>query len=132
MADMMQFELVSPERMLASLEVTEVEIPGAEGDFTAMADHAALVTTMRPGLLKAKGAGDVAEFVVTGGFVEVSGKTASVLAETAVPRAEMTRELADEMIATAQATAEGVTGHARDAAEKRLADTKAMVAQLGL
>lgn len=132
MAEMMQFELVSPERMLASLEVSEVEIPGAEGDFTAMADHASLVTTMRPGILKAKGASETAEFVVTGGFVEVSGKTTSVLAENAVPRGEMTREAADAMMADAQAALTGLTGAARDAADKRLADTKSMVEALGL
>jgi len=132
MADMMRFELVSPERMLASLDVSEVEIPGAEGDFTAMADHAALVTTMRPGLLKAKGASETAEFVVTGGFVEVSGKTASVLAENAVPRREMTREAADAMVAEAQAAGEGLTGAAKDAADKRLADTRSLVEALGL
>jgi F-type H+-transporting ATPase subunit epsilon len=132
MADMMQFELVSPERMLASLEVTEVEIPGAEGDFTAMADHAALVTTLRPGVLKAKGAGETAEFVVTGGFVEVNGKTASVLAENAVPRGEMTREALDALVAEAEAAGNGLTGSAKDAADKRLADTRALAAALGL
>ena len=42
MADMMQFDLVSPERMLASFEASEIEVPGAEGDFTAMADHQSL------------------------------------------------------------------------------------------
>jgi len=132
MAEMMQFELVSPERMLASLEVSEVEIPGAEGDFTAMADHALMVTTMRPGILKAKGAGETAEFVVTGGFVEVSGKTTSVLAENAVPRAEMTRETADAMLAEAQAAGEGLLGAAKDAADKRLSDTRILVEALGL
>ena len=103
MADMMQFELVSPERMLASLQVIEVEIPGAEGDFTAMADHAALVTTMRPGILKAKSATETTEYVVTGGFVEVSGTTTSVLAENAVPRSEMTRDAANAILAEAEA-----------------------------
>jgi len=132
MADMMQFELVSPERMLASLQVTEVEIPGAEGDFTAMADHAALVTTMRPGILKAKTASETTEYVVTGGFVEVSGTTTSVLAENAVPRGEMTREAANAILAEAEAALTGLAGAARDAADKRLADTKAMVDALGL
>jgi len=132
MADMMQFELVSPERMLASLQVSEVEIPGAEGDFTAMADHAALVTTMRPGILKAKAAGETTEFVVTGGFVEVSENGTSVLAEHAVPRGEMTREAADALLAEAEAALSGATGAAQDAAGKRLADTKALVDQLGL
>jgi F0F1-type ATP synthase epsilon subunit len=50
MADMMQFDLVSPERRLASLEVSEVRVPGADGDMTAMADHAPTITTLRPGM----------------------------------------------------------------------------------
>jgi F-type H+-transporting ATPase subunit epsilon len=132
MADMMQFELVSPERMLASLQVIEVEIPGAEGDFTAMADHAALVTTMRTGILKAKSATETTEYVVTGGFVEVSGTTTSVLAENAVPRSEMTRDAANAILAEAEAALAGLTGAGRDAADKRLADTKALVEALGL
>ena len=132
MADMMQFELVSPERMLASLQVIEVEIPGAEGDFTAMADHAALVTTMRPGILKAKSATETTEYVVTGGFVEVSGTTTSVLAENAVPRSEMTRDAANAILAEAEAALAGLNCARRDAADKRLADTKALVEALGL
>jgi F-type H+-transporting ATPase subunit epsilon len=132
MADMMQFDLVSPERMLASFEASEIEIPGAEGDFTAMANHAAVITTLRPGLIKAKGASEVAEYVVTGGFVEVGTKGASVLAENAVPRAEMTRATIDEMVAEAEAAAKDATGADKDAADKRIADIKALGELLGL
>ena len=49
MAETMQFDLVSPERQLASLAADAVGIPGAEGDLTAMADHAPFLTTLRPG-----------------------------------------------------------------------------------
>ena len=52
MADTLQFDLVSPERSLASLEASEVQIPGAEGDFTALPDHAPVITTLRPGVLR--------------------------------------------------------------------------------
>ena len=45
MADTMQFDLVSPERRLASMQVQAVLVPGADGDLTAMADHAPLITT---------------------------------------------------------------------------------------
>jgi F-type H+-transporting ATPase subunit epsilon len=47
----LQFDLVSPERRLASLEASEVRVPGADGDMTAMADHAPTITTLRPGIL---------------------------------------------------------------------------------
>ena len=95
----MQFDLVSPERRLASMEATSVLIPGAEGDFTAMADHAALITTLRPGLLKVVSGSDTNEYVVTGGFVEVNATAASVLAERAIPRQEASRDVIDELIA---------------------------------
>ena len=52
MADTMQFALVSPERRLASMQVQAVLVPGADGDLTAMADHAPLITTLRPGMLR--------------------------------------------------------------------------------
>ena len=45
-----QFDLVSPERKLASLDASEIQIPGSDGDFTAMAEHAPIITTLRPGL----------------------------------------------------------------------------------
>ena len=54
MADTMQFDLVSPERRLASAQVASVQIPGADGDMTAMPDHAPTITTLRPGILKVR------------------------------------------------------------------------------
>ena len=54
-----QFDLVSPERKLASLDASEIQIPGSDGDFTAMAEHAPIITTLRPGLLSVKVGNDV-------------------------------------------------------------------------
>lgn len=122
-----QFDLVSPEKKLASIEASEVEIPGAEGDFTAMADHSPVLTTLRPGILRVKAGNDVTEYVVTGGFVEVSGTAATVLAEGAIPRADVTRENIEEMIATASAAAEGKAGPEKDLADKLVADTQALL-----
>jgi len=62
MADTMHFSLVSPERSLAAMQVTEVQIPGAEGDLTAMPAHAPTITTLRPGLLRASGPEGVSEY----------------------------------------------------------------------
>lgn len=102
MAKMMQFELVSPERKLASVEASEVQIPGAEGDFTAMPDHTPVLTTLRPGYLKVVTASGSEDYFVTGGFAEVSAESTSVLAERAFARADMTEELKQELIAEAQ------------------------------
>ena len=88
MAETMQFDLVSPERSLASFEATEVQIPGADGDMTAMADHVPTITTLRPGLLRVVSTDGTHEFLVTGGFAEVTANSASVLAENAMPRDE--------------------------------------------
>ena len=122
-----QFDLVSPERKLASLEASEIEIPGAEGDFTAMAEHAPLITTLRPGVLKVKAGSDVTEYIVTGGFVEVSGTAASVLAEQAMPKSEVTTEVVDALVQDAETFAEGKVGPEKDIADKRVADTKALL-----
>ena len=103
MADTMQFDLVSPERRLASLQAREVLIPGADGDMTAMPDHAAVITTLRPGLLKVDGPEGRAEYVVSGGFAQISPDGLSVLAEKAIPLNEVTRAHIDEMIEEARA-----------------------------
>lgn len=84
-----QFDLVSPERKLASLEASEIQIPGSDGDFTAMAEHAPVLTTLKPGLLSVKVGNDLMEYIVTGGFVEISGSNASVLAEEEIGRAHV-------------------------------------------
>ena len=127
MANTMQFDLVSPERKLASLEVIEVEIPGAEGDFTAMADHAAVLTTLRPGVLKVTSDSGVTEYIVTGGFVEISPTAASVLAEQALPKGDVTRETIEALIKDAEFAAENLEGAELDLASKRVADTKVLL-----
>lgn len=98
MADTVQFDLVSPERLLSSVAAKEVQIPGAEGDLTAMPDHAPLITTLRPGVLKVISDKGTDEYVVTGGFAEINAESISVLAERAIPRADVTQEQFDGMV----------------------------------
>ena len=90
MADTMQFDLVSPERMLASVQASAVRIPGVDGDLTAMPGHTPVITTLRPGLVAAEGPEGNTDYVVSGGFAEITADSVSVLAERAVPRAEVT------------------------------------------
>ncbi|MGY9053079.1 MAG: F0F1 ATP synthase subunit epsilon [Rhodobacterales bacterium] len=118
---------VSPERKLASVEALEIQIPGADGDFTAMAEHAPMLTTLRPGLLSVTTNNNVTEYIVTGGFVEISGTNASVLAEQALPKAEVTREVIDNLIAVATAALENIPPEDVDAANKRLSDTRILL-----
>ena len=96
MADTVQFDLVSPERSLASEEVQEVRLPGAEGDMTVMRDHVRLITTLRPGLVKVTGQGGDTDYVVTAGFAEINPESISVLAERAIPRADITQDAYNE------------------------------------
>lgn len=62
------FELVSPEKLLFSGDVQQVDVPGVEGDFGVLADHAAMVTTLRPGILTVHSAGGAQKIVVLGGI----------------------------------------------------------------
>ena len=99
----LQFDLVSPERRLASVEATEVRIPGTDGDLTAMANHAPTITTLRPGVLTVVHGGGTDAYVVSGGFAEITADGVSVLAERALPQAEVTQDVFDEMVAEAKA-----------------------------
>lgn len=137
MAQTMQFDLVSPERSLASLQVSAVQIPGAEGDLTAMPLHAPTITTLRPGVLKVESPEGNSEYVVTGGFAEIAGDSLSVLAERAIPMAEMDRdqlnaliEEAREMYKTAKED-DQPHGLVEDAA-KLLADMEALGTHMSL
>ncbi|KPP93754.1 MAG: ATP synthase F1, epsilon subunit [Rhodobacteraceae bacterium HLUCCA08] len=138
MAKSVQFDLVSPERRLASLEATEVQIPGADGDMTAMADHAPTITTLRPGILKVVHAGGTDEYIVSGGFAEITDAAVTVLAEQSLPRAEMTQEVFDRMLQeaaqvhkAARDSSENLPGPVDEAA-KLLADMVAMGGHIGL
>ncbi|WP_299969953.1 F0F1 ATP synthase subunit epsilon [uncultured Roseobacter sp.] len=102
MADTTQFDLVSPERRLASAQVTAVQIPGADGDMTAMAGHAPTITTLRPGVLSAEGSDGTTEYLVTGGFAEISADGITVLAERAMPKSEVSAEQMDALIKEAE------------------------------
>ncbi len=134
----LQFDLVSPERRLASVEASEVQIPGADGDMTAMADHAPTITTLRPGVLTVVHEGGSDEYVVSGGFAEITAESVSVLAENALPKGEVTQDIYDQMVADAkeaygkaQETFKNEPGPVDDAA-KLLADMVAIGGTIGL
>lgn len=132
MADTLQFDLVSPERRLASVAATEVRIPGAEGDFTAMPGHAPFLTTLRPGVVVVQGEGGETRFAVTGGFAEVGPAGVSVLAERSLPTAELTQAVVDSLVAEARKAAETAPADGVDAANKLVADLVGMAVDSGL
>ena len=130
MASTVQFDLVSPERRLASFPATEVQIPGAMGDMTAMEGHAATITSLRPGVLRVVASDGVKVYVVTGGFAEISATSVSVLAEQAVPLDELTPAALDALVADACEAA--AVNSDKDAADKVVADLHAMRASAGV
>jgi F-type H+-transporting ATPase subunit epsilon len=110
--------------------VTSVQIPGTDGDMTAMEGHAPTITTLRPGVLSAVSGGGTTAYVVTGGFAEITAAGVSVLAERAVPLDEATPALFDTLIAEAREAAATATDD-KDGADKLVADMLAARAAVG-
>ena len=139
MADTMQFDLVSPERNLVSVPVREVRLPGADGDLTAMPGHAPAIVNLRPGLVTAAAAdGPETEVALTGGSAEINNESVTLLAERGHPRAEMTQEVFNEMMAQARRRVEAAKERESAgeelvaAAVKLLADMEALGTHIGL
>jgi F-type H+-transporting ATPase subunit epsilon len=87
------FELVTPDKLVFRGAVAEVLVPGSEGDFLVLADHAPVMTTLRPGILSiGETAGAHTRLFVRGGFADVSPTGLIVLAETTVPVDELSAE----------------------------------------
>ena len=97
------FELVSPERLLASVDADMVVIPGAEGDFGVLPNHAPVMALLRPGVITIY-EGDRADqrLFVAGGFAEVNERGCTVLADGAEPLAEITPEEARQRLRDAE------------------------------
>jgi F-type H+-transporting ATPase subunit epsilon len=132
MADTMQFDLVSPERMLASVGASAVHVPGTEGDFTAMPGHEPFMTTLRPGLVVAHTDKGEMRYVVTGGFAEITAERISILAERSLLAEELKQPQFDEMLAEARTTRDAAEGPEADTHQKHFADIMEMGRQLGL
>ncbi|MGI9371405.1 MAG: F0F1 ATP synthase subunit epsilon [Hyphomicrobiales bacterium] len=101
MADLLKFELVSPEQLLLSEEVDQVTVPGTEGDFTVFAQHAPVLSTMRPGVVDVKKASGDERIFVRGGFAEVNPAGLTILAEEAMPMDELDKEKLAQQIQNA-------------------------------
>jgi F-type H+-transporting ATPase subunit epsilon len=130
MADTLNFELVSPERKLASVEAEMVTIPGMMGDLTAMANHAPFLTNMRPGFVVVRNGSSEDGYFVTGGFAEISSNTISVLAEEAIEKATINRGFIEEKITQAEQALTDATPARKQAALQKLNDYKALLGQV--
>jgi len=88
-----KFDLVSPERLLVSQEIESVVIPGTEGEMTVMANHAPVMATVKPGVVTVKPvSGPEQKFVVFGGFADILPDVCTLLAEAALPAAEVSKD----------------------------------------
>ena len=127
-----EFELVSPEKLLKSEPVEMVVVPGTEGDFGVLPGHSLLIAAVRPGVIDIHEGGEVKESIfVAGGFAEVSPEHCTVLAEEAVPTDDIDKEAAEKRLEDAnQALAEAKDAEDGDlaAAEKEIKAAQAMLA----
>ena len=98
-----QFELVSPERLIISTEVDMVVVPGTEGNFGVLPGHSPLISTIRPGTIDIYQGGAVTERVfVVGGIAEVTPERCTVLAEDAMPPDALERGAIEAELQTAE------------------------------
>jgi len=129
MADTVDFELVSPQRLLKSEPVEMVVVPGAEGDLGILPDHSPLIATLRPGVIDIHEGGKVKEQIfVAGGFCEVSPERCTVLAEEAMPVAELDKAAAENRLQAAQKAEAEADEHGKRKAEAERRAAEAMLA----
>jgi F-type H+-transporting ATPase subunit epsilon len=128
------FELVSPERLLFAGEVEAVIVPGGEGQFTVMRDHAPFMTTMKPGVVEVvESASKKQRLFVRGGFADVSPNGLTILAEQAIAVEDMNLAHIESEIRNAEEDlSDAQTDEARRAAAEKIAQLREAQAALGL
>jgi F-type H+-transporting ATPase subunit epsilon len=125
-----KFELVSPERLLVSEEVESVVIPGAEGEMTVLANHAPVMTTIKPGVVTVKtAAGATERYCVFGGFADILPSGCTLLAEEAVAVGAIDRgDLAERIKDASEDVADAKDNKSRQKAEEYLSHLKTLEA----
>ncbi len=118
--NLLQLNIVTPERSMVSDKVDQVNIPGSEGDMGILYDHAPILTAMRPGQLSYQKGPDTIYLVVSGGYLEVTDNRVTVLAETAEFLSEIDRDRAER----ARVEAESLLTNAQTEEEFREAQKK--------
>lgn len=131
MADNLHFELVSPERLLRSGDVHMVVVPGTEGDFGVLAGHAPFMSTIRPGAIEVyeSASSPATRIFIDGGFAEVNDSGLTILAENAVPVAEIKADEVSKKLSDARDDVRlAKTDAERAVAEKQVVRYEAMQA----
>lgn len=121
MAEAFTFELVSPEALVLSGDANEVVVPGNEGYFTVLANHAPFMTSVKPGVVDVVMAdGEKSQIFVRGGFADVSPSGFTLLAEQAVDLKELDMADLDQQIQNAQEDVNDAEGEKKVAAQEIL------------
>ena len=93
------FELVSPERLIISKDVTMVVVPGSEGLFGVLPRHTSMLSALAPGVVDIYEGNIITEqLFVVNGFAEVTGDRCTVLAEDVIPIKELNPDELEEKI----------------------------------
>ena len=130
MADKLHFSLVSPERELFSGDVEGVDIPGTEGDFGVLPNHAPVMAAIRAGAITVYNDGSETAYFVQGGFADVTPEGLTVLAEKALPVSELTKDDISADIAAAKSQLDGLEGEAALAVQQNIDGLEALAATL--
>lgn len=130
---MVEFELVSPQRLVKALSVGMVVVPCAEGDIGVLPGHSPLIGTVRAGVVNIHNGGKITERIfVSGGFVEVTPERCTLLAEEAIAVEDLKADEADARLAAANAALEKASSDTEKShAAAELATAEAMLAALG-
>ena len=132
MAEKLHFDLVAPERLIASEDVDQVDVPGIEGVFGVLPNHAPLMTVLAPGIVRVKNGGAETRIFVRGGFAEVTPMGLTVLAEEAIPVKELdAAKIAARIKNAEQDLSDGdTTPETRERSERELRELKDLAAAL--
>lgn len=130
MAETLTFSLVSPERELFTGQVSQVDVPGTEGDMGILPDHTPLMAAVRTGAIRVYADGSETEYFVQGGFADVTPEGLTVLAERATLMADVDASEVAEQIESAKAALEGLEGEAQLLAQQNLDGLTEMAARL--
>jgi len=129
MPDKVQLELVSPDRLLVAEEADMVVAPGGDGDFGVLPGHSPMLSTLRPGTMDIYQDGKITQsFFVAGGFAEVTTERLTLLAEEAMPVAEIDRAAAEDRLKRAREAEAAADENAAKAAEAERIIAEAMLA----
>ena len=127
------FELVAPDKQVFKGDVESVLVPGSEGDFVVLKDHAAVMTSLRPGVVAVEeAAGGKHRYFVRGGFADVNAGGLILLAETAIAAQQLTPDSIAQQIKNAEEDLADADDAGKFAAQEKLDRLKEIKGSMGM